>query len=485
MKRAKRIVILVVVLAVFCGATFALTRYQEKQEDIKNSDAIILSLLPEEVTALSWESEDAQLAFHRGESGWLYDEDEAFPVSESKISDILSHFEAFGVSFIIENVEDYSQYGLDEPTCTLHLSTDEESYDIKLGNFSKMDEKRYVDIGDGCVYLVNTDPMDYLEKELSEMIADDTTPYFETPNTITFSGSSAYTIDREEESANSYTSADIYFTEVDGTMSPLDTEKVGDYLQTIMNLDLDEYATYNASEDELESCGLDTPELSIRVDYSYTVESDDEDGEDETVSDSFALHIGQNVAELAEYEAALSDEDRNEDEELPAVTKYVRIGDSQIVYLLSDSDYEALRAASYNDLRHSEVFWADFDSVTQLDITLEEQTHTLYTEIDEDAEDEDAAPVWMYQDEEVDMSVLKSSLFSLTADSFTDTAATEKEEISLTVHLENEDFPEVTIRLYRYDGSLCLAVVDGQTVSFVSRAAVMDLVEAVQTIILN
>lgn len=123
--------------------------------------------------------------------------------------------------------------------------------------------------------------------------------------------------------------------------------------------------------------------------------------------------------------------------------------------------------------------------MTQLDITLEEQTHTLYTEIDEDAEDEDAAPIWKYQDEEVDMSVLKSALLSLTADSFTDTAATEKEEISLTVHLENENFPEVTIRLYRYDGSLCLAAVDGQTVSFVSRAAVMELVEAVQAIILN
>lgn len=485
MKRAKRIVILVVVLAVFCGATFALTRYQEKQEDIKNSDAVILSLLPEDVESLSWESDETQLAFHRGENGWFYDEDEAFPVSESKISDILSHFEAFGVSFIIENVEDYGQYGLDEPTCTLRLATADESYDVKLGNFSKMDEKRYVDIGDGCVYLVNTDPMDYLESELSEMIADDTTPYFETPNEITFSGSSAYTIAREEESANSYSGADVYFTDLDGATSPLDTEKVSDYLQTITNLSLGEYATYNASEDELESYGLAAPELSIRVDYSYTVESDDEDGEDETVSATFALHIGQNVAELAEYEAALADEDRDESEELPAVTKYVRVGDSQIVYLLSDSDYAALTAASYNDLRHNEVFWADFDAVTQLDITLEEQTHTLYAEIDEDAEDEDAAPFWKYGDEEVDMSVLKSALLSLTADSFTDTAATEKEEISLTVHLENENFPEVTIRLYRYDGSLCLATVDGQTVSFVSRAAVMELVEAVQAIILN
>ena len=74
---------------------------------------------------------------------------------------------------------------------------------------------------------------------------------------------------------------------------------------------------------------------------------------------------------------------------------------------------------------------------------------------------------------------------ALTADSFTDETPTGKEEIGLTVYLDNENFPQVEIRLYRYDGSLCLAVVDGETVSLVDRSAVMDLVEAVQTIVLN
>ena len=41
MKRSKRLITLVAVLAVACVATFALTKYEKKQEEIQNSDAVI------------------------------------------------------------------------------------------------------------------------------------------------------------------------------------------------------------------------------------------------------------------------------------------------------------------------------------------------------------------------------------------------------------------------------------------------------------
>ena len=49
----------------------------------------------------------------------------------------------------------------------------------------------------------------------------------------------------------------------------------------------------------------------------------------------------------------------------------------------------------------------------------------------------------------------------------------------------NENFPEVQITLYRYDGSHCLAVVDGESVSLVDRTAVVDLIEAIHAIVLD
>src|SRR5690554_3511672 len=247
MKRSMRAITLVAILLVISVATFALTRYEEKKEQIKNSDEIILEIPKDKVESLSWEFEDDSLALHKDDETWVYDKDEAFPVSGEKVNDILSNFEAFGVSFIIENVEDYGQYGLDKPECTIHLTTTDSSYQIKLGNFSKMDEQRYLDIGDGNVYLVSKDPMDYLETELSGMILHDELPDFESIKDIQFTGKENYSIFYVEDSKDSYSQDDVYFTEKNGKNLPLDTETVKDYLDTITSLKLKDYVTYNAT----------------------------------------------------------------------------------------------------------------------------------------------------------------------------------------------------------------------------------------------
>ena len=150
MKRYKRLYLLLGVLAVACIATFGVLRFEEHQEQIKNSDEIILKVPSDTVTSLSWEYQEESLSFHK-EEVWLYDEDEAFPVSEEKINGLLAQFEEFGASFIIENVQDYGQYGLDVPVCTIRFSTDEQEYEVQLGDYSSMDSERYVSIGSGIL----------------------------------------------------------------------------------------------------------------------------------------------------------------------------------------------------------------------------------------------------------------------------------------------------------------------------------------------
>ena len=114
MKRYKRILILLGVLAVACAATFAVSRYEEYKEEIANSDEVILEIPTDSVTTRSWTIGDETLAFHKDDV-WYYDADETFPVDETAISTLLEGFQSFGVSFIIEEVEDYGQYGLDDP----------------------------------------------------------------------------------------------------------------------------------------------------------------------------------------------------------------------------------------------------------------------------------------------------------------------------------------------------------------------------------
>jgi len=483
MKRYNKVFILLAVVVVIGIATFALTQYENEQEKIKNTDEVILQIPSDSVTALSWEYEkDSSLAFHKGENGWLYDEDEAFPVSEEKVMKILDHFEDFAATFIIEDVTDYSQYGMDDPECTLTITTAEKTYNIKLGAFSKMDEQRYVDIGDGNVYLVGEDPMDYVDSNLSSMILHDDTPGFETMVDITFAGSENYTITRMDESSNTYNSEDdIYFVERGGKNVPLKTANVRTFLNTITSLDLLNYATYNATAEDLAAYGLDTPELSVTVNYTYT------DDEDAVISDTCVIHLGRNAEEQEAYDKAVAEGDATS-----SVTKYVRIGDSKIIYTVDDTDYAILTEAAYDDLRHKEVIWADFETVTQIDVTLEGTQYSLLSTVDEDD-----ARTWYYpeipeetdteEDEnknKIDLADIQAALKALTASSFTNEAPTGKEEIRLTVHLDNENFPAVEIVLYRYDGEYCLAVVDGESVSLVERSLVIDLIESVNAIVL-
>lgn len=80
---------------------------------------------------------------------------------------------------------------------------------------------------------------------------------------------------------------------------------------------------------------------------------------------------------------------------------------------------------------------------------------------------------------------MKTALTALSASSFTAETPTGQEEISVTLHLENEDFSTCTLTLYRYDGTYCIAAVNGKAVAFVPRSQTVDLIEAVNELILG
>ena len=81
----------------------------------------------------------------------------------------------------------------------------------------------------------------------------------------------------------------MYFTEQDGAQVPLDPDRVEDYLQAIQSLSLTDCVTYSANDDDLQSCGLDSPELIIEVAY------DGEDG----ASGTFTLNVSRDPDERA------------------------------------------------------------------------------------------------------------------------------------------------------------------------------------------
>lgn len=473
MKRAKRLYILFGVLVAVCIATVCVLQYEQKQEEIQTSGETILTLDADTVTALDWETETASLAFHK-DGSWLYDEDEAFPVSEEKINDLLAEFSDFRAAFIIENVTDFAQYGLDDPVCTIDVTASDTSYEIQLGDYSSMDSQRYVSIGDGNVYLAVSDPLDAFDLELSDMIAHDEVPSFDQVSAIHFEGSETYDVvwqEYTEDSAYTLCSDDVYYRQEGDSLLPLDTSRVESYLSSISNGGYSNYVTYNVTDEELATYGLDAPEVVVTVEYTEL------DGESET-SGTFTLSVSRDPVELAAQaaEEALDESASGTEEE--TITAYARINDSQIVYQISAGSYEELMAYTYNDLRHTEVLTADFSDVTGFDISLDGQVYTITSQGSGDDR------VFYFGEEEPDISGLQSALTAVNADDFTSESPSQKEELGMTVTLESEAHPTVQLEFYRYDGEHCLAVVDGAPFALVARSAVVDLIEAVNAIVL-
>lgn len=473
MNRSKRLYVLLGILLVFCVLTFGVSKFEEHKEKIKNSDEIVMEIDSEDVTSLSWECGSEAFAFHKDET-WLYDDDGEFPVNEEKIGDLLENFESFGVSFIIEDAKDLSQYGLSDPLCKINIGAGEETYEISLGNYSEMDEERYVSVGDGNVYLVKDDPLSSFDVELSDMIKHDEIPEFDSVTEIAFFGSEDYKAVYKEENQVTYSKDDVYFVEKEGKELPLDTDLVDGYLDVIRELNLTDYVTYNVTEDELKTYGLDEPELDVALQYRT---SEEESGEEE--EGSFVLHISRDPVEIKkEKQAENTSKDAGTDSE-EEITAYARIGESKIIYKISGLDYEDLMEASYDDLRHQKVIWADFDDISHAEISLEGKVYELTVK------DEDKEKIWYYQEEEIETDDLRGALNSLSVSGFTEEEPTGKKEISVNLKIDNENQPEVKIELYRYDGDNCLAVVDGDPVSLVDRSRVVDLIEAVNAIVLN
>lgn len=461
MNRSKRLSILLGVLVIFCALTLGVSKYEERKEKIKNSDKIILELNSEDVTELSWEYDSEILAFHKDEN-WLYDEDEHFPVNEEKINQLLGNFQSFGVSFMIENAEDLSQYGLSDPLCMIHIGLEEETYEISLGNYSEMDEERYVSIGDGNVYLVKDDPLSSFDIELSDMIQHDEIPEFDTVTEIQFAGSENYKAVYKEENKVTYSKEDVYFVKEGSGELPLDTGNIENYVEIIHELNLTNYVTYDVTDEELKTYGLDDPELTVTLKYEAQDEERNEEKEETVV-----FHISRDPAEKEKEDA---------EEE---ITAYLRVGESKIIYQISGLDYEDLMEVSYNALRHQEVIWVDFEDIRGVKISLEGAEYELV------AKEKNKENIWYYQDDEIETDDFRNALNSLSTAEFTEEKPSDKEEISLTLQIDNENQPEVKIELYRYDGSQCLAVVDGEPVSLVDRSRVVDLIESVNAVVLN
>lgn len=81
MKNGKKLLLLLLVLAVLVGATAIVGTISKNAADQEDETQTVFSLTPENVTNLGWDYSE-KVSFTAGEDGWVCDQDGAFPVDE-------------------------------------------------------------------------------------------------------------------------------------------------------------------------------------------------------------------------------------------------------------------------------------------------------------------------------------------------------------------------------------------------------------------
>lgn len=443
MNRQKKLALLVGVLAALCILIAVVTGVQKHIDTVNTVDEEVFATSETALTAVSWTKDGTTLAFTRTDDTWSDASDPDFPVDQDKMGDFLEHFQSVHASFVIEDVQDFAQYGLDAPSCTITLTSADGETTLQLGDYSAMDEKRYLTLGGNTVYLIDDDLAAYAASHRDELMRQDNLPEYDTLEGIVATGETAFTVAYRPDEELTYTDAYDYYLEDGGASKALDTAKVEELVDTLTGLDRTDYATYTADDSTLAEYGLDAPAVT------FTVTTTDED-DVQTVS---TLAFGKKGEDC-----------------------YLRMDDSSIVYRVDADTYaEEIAAAGYDTLRPDAVLALDWEDVTSIDFTMDDTTYTA----------EKSGDSWKIGDEEVEFADVQDAVDGLSVNEFNTETPAKKQEAAFTVHLDNDAFPQLTVTLYQYDGDNCLVQLDGETVGFVARSLVVDLTEAVNAITLG
>lgn len=275
-KQTKTLTVLAAALVVCGGAYAALRVWNDRQAQV--DDTVYVTQLSD-LTVLSLINGQGELSFTKVEDAWQYDGDASFPADQEAVEDLAEQVGSLAAIRVIDDPEDLSAYGLDEPALQATVTAgDGTAVTLLLGDVS--DSYCYAKRTDSdTVYTVSTDLPENLESlELLDLAAIPGFPDLgtDTISSLTWeSGGTTLTLTKTENgdsSADASSSSEsVEETEpawdVNGTAIPSDNSTFTSLMAQISSLAFDACYDYKGEADTLAACGLDTPVGVLTITY--------------------------------------------------------------------------------------------------------------------------------------------------------------------------------------------------------------------------
>ena len=537
-KKTVKLVSAVVVLGVLCaayeGVNFYVTSQEEKETEENDTSVDLVSLEADDITAVSFTADQNEVEFDKKDDSWTEKSDANFPVNQDTVDSAVKGVASLTADQEISDVEDMSQYDLDNPQNTITLTTADGDTSLQIGMESS-NNQYYVkkEDDDKNVYLVSSSSIEPFMGTLYDFAESGTFP------SVTSATITDVKVDKENSYELTQDADNLFWNVSDGkTTEKADTTKAGTVTSAIGSLTYDKFVDYNCTDDS--KYGFDDPYAVITVKYTEeeAVESD-EDSEESTDADTEESTTDEAAADTSE-DADASDEDSSEDEqETQTVEKtltiyvgdetgddrYVKVDDSKEVYTITKdsltdildstmSDFYSMTVSyvSANNLDSLEVQSADGDHTinivtetvkaededttddTDSDTTDESSTETSdesstdtdsSDESSSDDEEETTTTTYKLDGEDLDESTFTTfynKLINMTAQERLTEEYTPEGDPAYTFIFKDTDGKETTVKYYEYDTNFYAAVVEDK-VYLVNKMNVKDLDEAYQKMV--
>ena len=277
-KQARTLVVLTAALVVCGGAYAALRAWNTQQAE---ADDTVYVTQMSDLTGLTLTNSAGTLSFTKDGGTWQYDGDTAFPADQGAVEDLAEQVGALAAIRVIDDPEDLSAYGLDEPALQASVTAgDGSTATLLLGDVSS--SYCYAKLADSdTVYTVS--PTLSEDLEVLELLDLAEIPDFpdlgtDTISSLTWeSGGTTLTLTKTEtetagaESGDSSSSESAEETEpawdVNGTAIPSDNSAFTSLMAQLSSLAFDACYDYKGEADTLAACGLDTPVGVLTVTY--------------------------------------------------------------------------------------------------------------------------------------------------------------------------------------------------------------------------
>lgn len=537
-KKTVKLVSAVVVLGVLCaayeGVNFYVTSQEEKETEENDTSVDLVSLEADDITAVSFTADQNEVEFDKKDDSWTEKSDANFPVNQDTVDSAVKGVASLTADQEISDVEDMSQYDLDNPQNTITLTTADGDTSLQIGMESS-NNQYYVkkEDDDKNVYLVSSTSIEPFMGTLYDFAESGTFP------SVTSATITDVKVGKENGYEITQDADNLFWNVSDGkTTEKADTTKAGTVTSAVGSLAYDKFVDYNCTDDS--KYGFDDPYAVITVKYTEeeAVESD-EDSEESTDADTEESTTDEAAADTSE-DADASDEDSSEDEqETQTVEKtltiyvgdetgddrYVKVDDSREVYTITKdsltdildstmSDFYNLTVSyvSSNDLDSLEVQSAEGDHTinvvtetvkaededttddTDSDTTDESSTETSdesstdtdsSDESSSDDEEETTTTTYKLDGEDLDESTFTTfynKLINMTAQERLTEEYTPEGDPAYTFIFKDTDGKETTVKYYEYDTNFYAAVVEDK-VYLVNKMNVKDLDEAYQKMV--